>query len=429
MNKQHQITLWDKFGKGEFSQEEARQALGFRSRSGTWQVLSKLRRAGVVEKTADGYRLLHAISGSLDRFMKRKEDAHLGINRQLEPEATAEETSETFVRERRAKKKARRFKKHADTLADRVEELEEQLAFHTELGREVALLPPESRAIEPRARGGTSRDVPVMCFSDLHAGETVEGKHVNHLNEWNEDICNASVDALFRNFVSRIKARERGGSVVHDAVLWLGGDLMTGYLHEDQQESNWMSPIEETLYVFDVVRTGIDYLLNSTDLARIDVICNYGNHGRTTKKPRSAGAETSFEWGIYRQLARYYEGEERLNFIISPGYMVYHQILDARVCFHHGDSVRYAGGVGGLSIPLNKAIANWAKSGPRAYHVLGHYHQWLPGSEFFVNGSVVGYSPYALKIKAAFEKPQQGLLWFTEGHKTPVALERIWCRP
>lgn len=435
------VNIWRKTGHRRcFTQEEAREALGFSSRSGAWAVLKKAEKQHLILKVEGGYEHLLSQAGLEQRadWLARATEFREDVEKLMLPPITRPEDIPTnppaiggidsFLVGRKAKKEAKAAKRTAEGLADRVEALEEQLAHHTAISDALSNRHPKERAIRPRLTTG-HEDVPVMCFSDLHAGETVEPKHVNHLNEWNESICTAACEATFSNFLSRVQARRRGGSTIKQGVLWLGGDLMTGFLHEDQQETNWMSPIEETIFVFDRLRDGIDFLRKEGGFERLDIICNYGNHGRTTKKPRSAGAETSFEWGIYKHLAREYGPDDGINFIIANGYMVYHDVLDARCCFHHGDAVRYGGGIGGLSIPLNKAIASWARSGPAAYHILGHYHQWLPGPDFFVNGSVIGYSPYALKAKCAFEEPQQGLLWFTQGHKRPVAIERIWCRP
>jgi hypothetical protein len=50
---------------------------------------------------------------------------------------------------------------------------------------------------------------------------------------------------------------------------------------------------------------------------------------------------------------------------------------------------------------------------------LGHFHQFTPHRRFMVNGSLIGYSPYALRVKAEFEPPQQVFcLWDKSRGKT-----------
>ncbi len=77
--------------------------------------------------------------------------------------------------------------------------------------------------------------------------------------------------------------------------------------------------------------------------------------------------------------------------------------------FQHGHMVKYGGGVGGLTIPLNKAIAQWNRGKHADLDVLGHFHQMFDGGNFIVNGSLIGYDSFALSIKASYEKPKQAL--------------------
>ena len=60
-----------------------------------------------------------------------------------------------------------------------------------------------------------------------------------------------------------------------------------------------------------------------------------------------------------------------------------------------------------MSIPMNKAIAGWDKAKQVELSVQGHFHQSLDGGRWIVNGCLVGYSAYALRIKASYTPPQQ----------------------
>ena len=71
--------------------------------------------------------------------------------------------------------------------------------------------------------------------------------------------------------------------------------------------------------------------------------------------------------------------------------------------------MRYGGGVGGLTIPVNKAIAQWDKLHQVDLDVFGHFHQFMDGGKFISNGSLIGYNAYAMSIKAGFEPPKQAM--------------------
>lgn len=110
---------------------------------------------------------------------------------------------------------------------------------------------------------------------------------------------------------------------------------------------------------------------------------------------------------MYHNLAHLFRSEKRVKFVISGGYHSYLKVYDMTVRFHHGHDIRYAGGVGGLYIPANKAIAQWNKGRWADLDVYGHFHQFRDASNFICNGSLIGFSPYALSIKGEFEEPKQ----------------------
>jgi hypothetical protein len=69
--------------------------------------------------------------------------------------------------------------------------------------------------------------------------------------------------------------------------------------------------------------------------------------------------------------------------------------------------VKYQGGIGGLTVPLNKAVIGWNNARYADVTCGGHWHQYLPLPNAVVNGSLIGYNPYAEWIRASPEKPQQ----------------------
>jgi hypothetical protein len=130
-------------------------------------------------------------------------------------------------------------------------------------------------------------------------------------------------------------------------------------------------------------------------------------------------------------LALHYQAlnEKRVKFIIPESYLAYVQVYDQVLRFHHGDGIKYHGGVGGITIPLNKAIAQWNKAKHANLDVIGHWHQLRDVGNYVCNGSMIGYNAYALSIKADFEKPRQAFfLMDRDRGKTingPIFLERV----
>jgi hypothetical protein len=200
---------------------------------------------------------------------------------------------------------------------------------------------------------------------------------------------------------------------IHTICVALLGDMITNYLHDDNRETNSLPPAKAVKYAKTLLYSGIEFLLENSKYNLV-IPCCFGNHARMTDKKRSANLEgTSLEFILYSWLADMFAKESRVQLDIAEGGHLYSDIFDMRIRFHHGDRIRYQGGVGGLSIPLYKAINQWNKVIPVNYDILGHWHQsLLDWHSHVVNGSLIGWNAFASDIKASFEEPRQTFALF-----------------
>jgi hypothetical protein len=268
----------------------------------------------------------------------------------------------------------------------------------------------------------------VLCVNDWHAEETVDSEVVNGLNSFDLDVCETRVKSTWDSFLHQLSFL-RKSSNIKDAVLWLGGDFITGHIHEELMEGNMCSPTEAVLWIQDHISEGIDHLLKHGDLKSLRVVANYGNHGRTTKKSRiSTGYANSFEWMAYKQLEKWYSSDPRTSWNVGKAYHVIEEIQGRRVRFHHGDGMRFWGGVGGLSIPVNKSVAAWNKSATlRAdLDIFGHFHQFVDHWNWVCCGCLIGMSAYAIRIKADYQPPTQTIIVIDKEHGKTLAMP-IFC--
>jgi hypothetical protein len=285
----------------------------------------------------------------------------------------------------------------------------------------------DQEKIEPIKDTAKSESTAIILCSDLHYEEVVDPNKIDQLNEYNTTIAKRRFNKLFQNALKLIDINRNGANITQ-CVLWLGGDLINGYIHPEFVENNEMSPIEACLEVYKLCISSIDFLLENGNFDKLHIVTNIGNHGRTTDKMRvSTSAENSYEYMIYNFLANHYVKNKKVNFKITKGYFNWMNIYGYDIRFHHGDNVRFAGGVGGITIPLNKAIAQWNQAKAAYLDIMGHWHQRMSTKNAIINGSVVGYNEYALSIKAAFERPQQSFLLMNSKYgktiEAPIFLE------
>lgn len=325
------------------------------------------------------------------------------------------------VAEHVERKGVSRLRKEHAQLLDRLHDTEARNAFWSELDKNHA--PPSIVARETMS--GKREATPIILASDWHIEESVDPVSCSGRNEYNLDIARARAKRFFQGVLWLIE-HHRQSFTIRDAVLWIGGDIITGYIHEELIETNGLSPIEAVLMAQELLRDGIAFLLAHAKLERLLIPCSYGNHGRTTQKSRiKTGAKNSYEWGMYKQLEREFRDDPRVVFEITQSAHQYVQVYGFDLHFHHGDNVRYAGGVGGLSIPLNKRVPMWDKVHKSDYHHIGHYHQLLDLGHTLVNGSLIGYGDYAMSIGAGYEDPQQ-LLYLLDSKHGKCMVTPIW---
>jgi hypothetical protein len=257
--------------------------------------------------------------------------------------------------------------------------------------------------------------VPILLLSDLHCGQIVKASAVNGLNEFNPDIFDDRLDAVFRNALKVING-QRSTAVVREAVVWIGGDIIEGELHGDAVQNQTLTTTQQIVRCEKALVRGLDYLLEHSDLERILVPCNVGNHGRNTKKQQSNATENSYEHLAYCSMRRHYREEPRLQWFIADADCLYLDVYGKRLRFFHGDSVKYNGGAAGPLWNVDKHVKNLDQTLAADHTFHGHFHTLGFGSRATGNGSLPGCAPYGLQSGYRIERPQQGMR-FLHSHK------------
>lgn len=262
--------------------------------------------------------------------------------------------------------------------------------------------------IEPSLPSGKSEATAVLVASDWHLEERV-GAEVGDMNIYNLEVFRYRATRFFQKSLRLINLLKQD-IAIPKVILALLGDFITGDIHgADNAETNELQPIHALVEAQNMLISGIEFLLANSDHEFL-IPCHSGNHARTTQKTRFASENGhSLEFLLYTHLKAYFRNEPRITFLIAPGMHSYIQVYDQTIRFQHGHAIKYGGGVGGIFIPANKAIAQWSQARHADLDVFGHFHTMLDGGRFICNGSLIGYNSFALSIKASFERPRQAL--------------------
>ena len=284
-----------------------------------------------------------------------------------------------------------------------IDRLEGELGIVTAMREGVAPF-----AIKAQKGTGTSEATPVLVASDWHFEEEVDPRTVSGLNAYNLDIAHKRATEFFTHGLRLVKLLNQDVAI-SDVVVALLGDFISNDIHEEVAEVTDASPTNAIVLVLNELISGIEYFLENSSYT-FTFVCKSGNHGRTTKTTRFATENGhSLEYLMYLHLAAHFRTEPRVRFIIEDGIHTYLPVYDRTVRFHHGHAIRYAGGVGGITIPVNKAIAQWDKGRTADIDVFGHFHQSAQHRKWVCNGPMIGYNAFAMSIKADYEPPSQTL--------------------
>jgi hypothetical protein len=296
---------------------------------------------------------------------------------------------------------ANELKSKNDYLMSEVKKLSNLLKYKKEIENTVPTL-----KIEPSQSSGTSEATAVVLLSDWHIDEVVDAPSVNYLNRFDYNLAEKRVKETFQVIAKMLTIHKRDIEI-KELVLALLGDFISSTIHDDLKEGNSMSPMKAVIKTERLIHAGITFLLENTDV-NLTIVCSVGNHSRITKEVRMSTEQgNALETIIYDHLAFIFENEPRIKFVISEGYHSYVDVYSYTLRFHHGHAIKYGGGIGGLFIPVYKAISQWNKAKRADLDCFGHFHQMKDGGNFMSNGSLIGYNAFALRIKADYEKPKQ----------------------
>ena len=271
----------------------------------------------------------------------------------------------------------------------------------------------------------------VAAASDWHSAQIVNSASVGGLNEHDQAIGQERAERFARHLV-RLVEHQQGAFQIDDLVLWLGGDFMVGEIHGvDSARSCNLTPLEELAFCHDILSGVIAHLLAKLDVPRIRIMCCWGNHGRTTEKPRSHRVHAySYEQFLYTSLAREFRDEKRITWDVGANSFKIADIAGFRLVAHHGDQrvVTGGGGIGGLAVPFRRrALTSILPTHQANHFLIGHFHQALTLDVCSCNGSLVGVDEYAYGLGLRAERPTQIAFLVDHERQRIGTVMPLWC--
>jgi len=322
------------------------------------------------------------------------------------------------------------------TLKQQVKKLREQLEASQEdtvsneklirIIRNAAETPSESDLswLTYKSKGDSSKSVPVLFLSDLHFDEVVEPSQVEYVNSYNREIAVKRIQTVFNNSLDLLTRKLKNKYA--GCIVALGGDLLSGNIHEELAETNEATILESILVLTDVLEAGLRSMADS--FGSLYVPCVVGNHGRIHKKPRfKFRVQQNYEWIVYQLLAKRFFNDARVRFDIPESTDVTFKVFDVTFLLTHGDQFKGGSGISGIFTPLmlgasRKLKRQQAVHKPFDVMMCGHFHSYIHTNSLIINGTTKGYDEFAYGMNFPFEKPQQALFLVNEKHGVTIRL-------
>lgn len=277
----------------------------------------------------------------------------------------------------------------------------------------------------------SSPGVPTLLLSDFHWGEVVHPSQIGGVNQFNIRIAHERLQTCVDGATHLLRILDPAMSYP-GIVMPLGGDMISGDIHEELTESNELKTMPTVLDLWGALASAISHAADT--FGAVFLPCVTGNHGRNTKKIRAKDRHhTSFDWLLYQLLAKRFEGDKRITFLIPDGSDAYYKLYNTRYLLTHGDQFRGGDGMIGALGPIIRGDHKKRSRNSQIdmeYDVLlmGHWHQYMQLARLIVNGSLKGYDEYAYTSNFGFEPPAQAL-WVTHPkygitYRMPVYVDR-----
>ena len=256
-------------------------------------------------------------------------------------------------------------------------------------------------------------------LSDFHVGEVVDADEVLNLNAYDEATFRRRIRTYFEAAVA-IGPRWAADCALEGALVLLGGDLISGDIHEELRMTNDLTAHESARVAAEEIAAGLRLFADA--FGRVHVVSVPGNHGRNQlKKMAKLYSRLSYDTVAAMMVADKLSADSRITWQVSPSTDAIVPVLGWTIFLTHGDNMGSGGGqgFGGPILPIvrgTKKVALQQAAAKRPFDLVchGHFHHSANPGPVLSNGSLPGYTEYGNGLRAALEPPQQWLFLMHE---------------
>lgn len=286
-----------------------------------------------------------------------------------------------------------------------------------------AIEPPPKYREPKRGKGGAVEESMILLLSDWHAYELVTKERTLGLNEYNADVLGRRAFRVISGVRSIADKMRAGGWRFPKLVVAANGDMISGTIHEVERHSDAPNVIQAAIGCGLLLAQGLRDLAASFE--QIEVFGTSGNHGRLPDHRRVSQKDPSRSWDylIYSVARQALAGVRNVTFTLPDSYSAVYEVEGWRFYQGHGHDIKSWQSIPfyGISRAATGLNALRVAAGvPIHYFLFSHFHNpgsiCAPGSEYFVNGSLIGGTEFSVNGLGRADRPSQWLLGVHRDH-------------
>ena len=259
----------------------------------------------------------------------------------------------------------------------------------------------------------------ILDISDVHYGEVVDAHSTNGMWQYNMAIAQERLDYTVNQAIDIGRFANIG-----KLTLVLGGDLISGKIHDDLERTNEVMVMEQALDFSDVAYAQLEKLVQS--FPEIEVISVAGNHPRLYDRPYFKHKQVeNFDYLIAKMLEQKGKNQKGLHFTTPKSFWTVFESEGRLFMTMHGDTNKQQHSQGISFYAVEKELRKWWGMGNRSERpqfddlITHHLHTAatipIGYSKAYINGSMKGPDEYTQAMTRAPAPAEQRMLVTSRG--------------
>lgn len=279
--------------------------------------------------------------------------------------------------------------------------------------------PPVPRGRAPKVTGNRLPVAGILDLGDWHYGEVVDLDSTGGVYKYNPEIAAERYDHTVNEAIQLGREHRIG-----ELVVILGGDMISGNIHDDLNRTNESMIVNQTLEMSEIVAGGMDKISSAFKLIR--ALSVSGNHPRLEKIPHFKHKQTeNMDYMLDAIVQLMTKKQDNLEWLTRKSFWNNFEVEGRRFLTMHGDTNKQQNSMGISFYAIEKELRKYmglVNDGtmPHFHDMIGHHQHTLAaipvgGAMYYLNGSGKGGDEYSLAGSRPPSPARQRFLAVSQG--------------